>query len=85
MFATIYGERNEINSFIKLLENRGTTVLIGKEFWHRISGSKTFYYDLISASEEVAEEVNLKKLVDETLREVSKKIEKRYKDLFQSK
>ncbi len=46
VFCLIYGEGGEINSFIKELGN-DFNIHIGKDFWHRFTGDKHFYRDLI--------------------------------------
>lgn len=79
-----YGEESEKNSFIKALE-KNYTVYMGKEFWHRFTGDKNFYEDLILAANEVAKEVDMKQIVDEVVAELSEKIEKRFKDISTKK
>jgi len=66
VFGLIYGEPEEQNSFIKILA-QDYEVYIGKEFWHRLTGDENFYFDLAAAMAEVAETVNSKELVQETI------------------
>jgi hypothetical protein len=80
IFCLTYGEDSEKNSFIKELE-KDYTVFMGKEFWHRFTGDKYFYRDLILAVGEIAKEVNMKDIVDEVINDLSKNIEKRFKSL----
>jgi hypothetical protein len=54
---------------------------MGKEFWHRFTGDKYFYRDLILTAGEIAKEVNMKDIVDEVINDLSKNIEKRFKTL----
>lgn len=82
VFSLLYGERNEVNSFIPILEGKGIVVNVGKEFWHRFTGDPNFYRHLIVAAGEVAAEVNMKDTVDEVVTELSGKIDQHYKELF---
>jgi len=82
VFSLLYGERNEVNSFIPILEGKGIVVNVGKEFWHRFTGDPNFYRHLIVAAGEVAAEVNMKDTVDEVVTELSSKIDQHYKELF---
>jgi hypothetical protein len=82
VFCLIYGERKEVSSFIRALENKGVVVLVGKEFWHHFTGDEHFYRHLILAASEVAKEVNMKEAVNEVIVELSKTIDKHYQDLF---
>jgi hypothetical protein len=54
---------------------------MGKEFWHRFTRDKYFYRDLILTAGEIAKEVNMKDIVDEVIKDLSKNIEKRFKTL----
>jgi len=81
VFCLIYGEDDEKNSFIKELE-QDYNVFIGKEFWHRFTGDIDFYKHLIITAGEVAREVDMKDVVNGVIDELSKKVEQRFKDLF---
>jgi hypothetical protein len=80
VFCLTYGDNSEKNSFIKELEKEHP-VYIGKEFWQRYTGDENFYRDLIVAANDVAKEVNMKPIVDEVIKDLSKKIEDRFKDI----
>ncbi len=77
VFCLLYGEPHEKNSFIKELE-RDYPVYVGQEFWHRFTGDQGFYRALIRAISEVAEEINMKPLVDEVIKKLAVQIEQRY-------
>lgn len=81
VFCLLYGEPHEKNSFIKELE-RDHPVFIGKEFWHRFTGDKDFYRDLVVAMGEVANDVDMKKAVKEVIAALAPQIEKKLKDIF---
>ncbi|TMI65366.1 MAG: restriction endonuclease [Bacteroidetes bacterium] len=79
-FCLIYGEDNEKNSFVRKLEEE-YTIYMGKDFWHRFTGDKDFYKDLIKASAEVASKVNMKPIVDGVIKKLSKSVEQRLKEI----
>ncbi len=83
VFGLSYGEPSEKNAFIKKLEEKDVTVLIGKEFWTRFTGDKEFFFDLIKAAGEVAREVDMKEIVDNVISDLSKNIDDRFKDLYE--
>jgi len=82
VFCLLYGERNEINTFINVLKDKDVVVFIGKEFWHRFTGDPDFYHHLIVAAGEVSQEINMKEVVNEVISELSTKIDQRYDELF---
>jgi len=75
VFAMLYGEPKEYNSFVKELA-KDYIVHIGKNFWYRLTGDENFYFDLSKAMAEVAETVDSKKLVKDTIEKLTKDIEK---------
>jgi len=82
VFCLLYGERNEINGFIRKLKDKDIEVYIGKEFWHRFTGDPNFYHHLIVAAGEISKEIDMKDFVNEVILELSTKIDQRYNDLF---
>jgi hypothetical protein len=82
VFSLIYGERKEVSTFIKALENKGVVVYVGQEFWHHFTGDEHFYRELIIAAGQVAKEVNMKEAVNEVIAKLSKVIDNHYSDLF---
>ena len=77
VFAMMYGEPHERNNFVKMLAE-DYEVYIGEEFWYRLTGDKNFYYDLAKAMAEVAETVDSKELVRDTIEKLAKDIEMKY-------
>ena len=53
-------------------------VLIGKEFWQTFTGDEGFYQDLIAAVAEIAQEVDMKSLVDGVIDDLAKEIEAKF-------
>jgi hypothetical protein len=80
VFGLLYGEENELNSFVKKLA-QDYEVYIGETFWYRLTGDKDFYYDLAKAMAEVAESVNSQALVNDTISKLAADIEKKYPKL----
>ena len=66
----IYGDQSELNSHYKRI-NEKYPVVIGKDFWHHLTGKDDFYFDLIDAVGEVALEVDGTKLIQETINTLS--------------
>lgn len=55
--GVIYGEYEQLSTHYKDIEKQHP-VHIGKDFWHRLTGKEDFYYDIIEAFGEVANEVD---------------------------
>ncbi|WP_321471734.1 PmeII family type II restriction endonuclease [Halarcobacter sp.] len=47
-------------------------IVIGEDFWYRLTGDKEFYSDLIKAISDVAIEANYKEELDKIIDELSK-------------
>ena len=58
--------------------NEKYPVLVGKDFWHRLTGKEDFYFDLINAVGEVALEVDGTKILNQTIEALSKEIEAKF-------
>lgn len=81
VFCLTYGEENEKNSFIKELEKEHP-VFMGQEFWFRFTGDRNFYKDLIFSAGSVANEVDMKSVVDKVVSDLSRTVENRFNDLW---
>ncbi|TGL23130.1 restriction endonuclease [Leptospira levettii] len=72
----IYGNQNEISGHYKRITDQyHYPVIIGKDFWHRLTGEAEFYFDLIKTFAEVASESDFKKELEKVIRELSKSTE----------
>jgi hypothetical protein len=80
VFCLSYGEESEKNSFVRALEKE-YTVYMGKDFWHRFTGDKNFYCGLIHSAGEIAKEINMKDIVDNVIKDLSKDIETRFRKI----
>ena len=61
--GVFYGTEAELSSSYKQIDQH-YPVYIGADFWHRLTGEPRFYYDLIDAFMEVADEMNSSALVE---------------------
>ena len=76
--GVVYGETAELSSHYKRIANT-YPVIIGKDFWHRLTGKDDFYFELIDAVGEVALEVDASKVVEQTIKKLALEIEQKYK------
>jgi hypothetical protein len=76
--GVVYGEESELSSHYKRIGNN-YPVYIGQDFWHRLTGKKDFYFELIDAIGEVALEVDASNIVENTIKKLAKEIEIKYK------
>jgi len=75
--GVIYGEEAELSSHYNRISEK-YPVIIGKEFWYRLTGKGDFYFDLIDAVGEVALEVDGTKVLEATIDSLSKEIEAKF-------
>lgn len=75
--GVIYGEESELSSHYKRIGEK-YPVIIGKDFWFKLTGKEDFYFDLIDAVGEVALEVDGTKVLEETIVALSKDIEAKF-------
>lgn len=71
--GVIYGEAADLSSHYQRICTR-YPVMIGAEFWHRLTGKEDFYHDLIDAIGEVALEVDGSKRLEETITALEREI-----------
>ncbi|WP_405295131.1 PmeII family type II restriction endonuclease [Algibacter sp. Ld11] len=76
--GVVYGEHKELSSHYKNI-NIKYPVIIGQDFWHRLTGQENFYFELIDAVGEVALEVDATKVVSETIAKLAKEIKLKIK------
>lgn len=82
MFCLLYGEEVEKSTFVRMVEE-DYPVVIGQEFWHRFTGSASFYFELIDALAEVAKETNSKSLVEGVIKDLSEEIKTKYPNIVE--
>ena len=72
MVGIIYGENNQLNGHYKALRDKHSyPVVIGKEFWCRLTGAEDFYDRLIQAIASVALEANGKATIEQVVETLS--------------
>lgn len=75
--GVIYGEKEELSSHYKRIDEK-YPVIIGADFWHRLTGKDDFYFDLIDAVGEVALEVDGTKILKSTIDDLSKEVQDKF-------
>lgn len=73
--GVFYGVTTELSVHYKKI-NREHPVIVGKDFWHRLTGDENFYNELIDAIGEVAIEKDGREILEETIKALAKDIEK---------
>lgn len=76
--GVLYGEKIQLSSHYKSIE-KDYPVLVGEEFWYRLTGDENFYTELIDAIGDVAIEVNGKEVLEETIQALAEEIKTKYK------
>lgn len=75
--AIAYGTEEQLNQNFKALrEKHHLTVLVGFDFWYRLTGDKNFYRDLTLAFARAAEEVDTEGLIRKTIDALAKQLSK---------
>jgi len=70
--GVIYGEPEQISSHYKRITSQyDFPVHVGQDFWHRLTGEKNFYQDLIAAIGSVAIEADFSNEFKDIIRELS--------------
>lgn len=72
--GVFYGTEQSLSQSYKSI-NEEYPVYVGAEFWHRLTGDAAFYYDLIDAFAEVADEMDSSALIDQIVRKLAREIE----------
>lgn len=73
--GVLYGNKNQLSAHYKRIENDYQyNVIIGQEFWYRLTGDESFYGDLINAFGQVAEEADSTKLLNDTIKSLAENI-----------
>lgn len=68
----IYGEYDNLNAHYKRISSQyHYDIVIGNDFWHRLTGDSEFYTDLIKAIGEVAIQANFKHELENVIEELS--------------
>ncbi|MEO7283749.1 PmeII family type II restriction endonuclease [Gelidibacter sp.] len=76
--GVVYGDESELSSHYKKI-HKSYPVIIGQDFWHRLTGKTDFYFELIDAMGEVALEVDGRKVIEKTISALAIEIKEKYK------
>lgn len=77
--GVIYGEDTELSSHYRRISNT-YPVVIGKDFWHRLTGKDDFYFELIDAIGDVALEVDGRHFLEEAIATLAEEIQEKFPD-----
>ncbi len=70
--GVLYGEAGDLSGHYRRIESQyHHTVIIGKDFWHRLTGDETFYHDLVNAIAQVAESVDGVEVLEQAVKNLS--------------
>ena len=71
--GVFYGTESSICTSYKKI-NEQYPVYVGVEFWHRLTGDAHFYYDLIDAFAEVADEMDSSAMISNLIQQLANQI-----------
>lgn len=74
--GVLYGSEEELSGHYRVID-RDYPVIIGQDFWYRLTGVEDFYEQLTNAIGEVAEEVDGSEMIEEVIAELAAAIEER--------
>lgn len=72
--GVFYGTKSELNAHYKKIDEE-YPVIIGQDFWYRLTGDENFYYDLIDTIAESALDEDCTALLNDTIKRITKEIE----------
>ena len=71
--GVFYGTEDALSQSYKRI-NEEYPVYVGAGFWHRLTGDAGFYYDLIDAFAEVADEMDSSELIEGVIKDLSNQL-----------
>lgn len=72
--GVLYGEQNELSMHYKVID-KTHPVIIGKDFWHRVTGFPKFYEGLVDNLQILIENIDTQELIERGVEELAKEIE----------
>ncbi len=72
--GVLYGEQDELSMHYKVID-KTHPVIIGKEFWHRVTGFPKFYDGLVENLQVLIENIDTQDLINKGVEELAKEIE----------
>lgn len=77
--GVFYGTESSLSNNYKKI-NEDYPVFVGEEFWHRLTGDENFYYDLIDAFAEVADEMDSSAMLNSVIQRLAEDIAEQNED-----
>lgn len=74
MVGVLYGDENELSMHYKVID-KNHPVIVGKEFWHRVTGHPNFYEGLVSGLQKLIDNLDTHDLLNKGVEELAKEIE----------
>lgn len=74
--GVFYGTEKQLSVHYKKV-NETYPVIVGQDFWHRLTGDPNFYHELINAIGELAIEEDSSKLVNKVIKQLTEEIEEK--------
>lgn len=71
--GVIYGDKNELSSHYRKIDKQ-YPVIVGKEFWYRLTGKENFYFEISNVIGQVALEIDDTQKLQETISKLSNEI-----------
>lgn len=71
--GVIYGEPEELSTHYQEI-NRKYPVIVGKDFWHRLTGDEDFYFEMIETIGEVANETDGRNALNDAINNLTDEI-----------
>lgn len=72
--GVLYGEIDELSMHYKVID-KTHPVIIGKDFWHRVTGFPKFYDGLVESLQSLIENIDTQDLIHKGVQELAKEIE----------
>lgn len=70
--GVVYGSPDELSShYNRITKDYDYPVVIGKDFWHRLTGDENFYFDLFKAIASVVNEINASEILEDVISQLS--------------
>lgn len=74
--GVLYGESTELSNHYKKIDETHP-VLVGQEFWYRLTGELTFYERITDAIGEVAKDIDASKVIEDVIEKLAIEIEEK--------
>lgn len=72
LVGVIYGNPEDLSSHFKRITSQyNYEVSVGQDFWHRLTGTSNFYFELVKVISEVAKEANYSQELEDIINELA--------------